>query len=127
MPDPHKALAPIIEPTPPPSLPQTASDWPDIALVGAIFLLCLGLAFWLWRRHAPMRALYRIARHSDAHAGAAQLANWVRTQQIQPTENWQAALEHLRFAAPTADAATQLASLCREIAQHSRTAEKQRK
>jgi hypothetical protein len=114
MPDPQKTLAPIIEPLAPPLLPQAAPAWPEVLLTGLIVVLFIALAFWLWRRGAALRALHRIARVSDARAGADQLADWVRACKIQPAPEWQAALERLRFGPPQPEMHQALVHLCRE-------------
>ncbi|MDP2787044.1 MAG: hypothetical protein Q8O79_03075 [Pseudomonadota bacterium] len=114
MPDPHKTLAPLIEPMAPPALPA-GPDFllPALSIVGA--LLLLALAVWLWRRGTPLRKLHQIARLPDTALAAEQLAAWVRAQGIQPAPAWQAELDRLRFGPPQDDAAATLARLCQEV------------
>jgi hypothetical protein len=118
MPDPHKTLAPIIEPAAPPAIVEAASAWPSMALTGLVLLVAAALAVWFWRRRAPLRTLRRIATQTDTAVAADQLAAWMRAHKIQPAPEWQSALDQLRFGSPRPDAAARLGSLCREIDRH---------
>lgn len=118
MPDPHKDLAGIIEPSAPPA-PLPADYTPHLALAFAALLFILAAA-WLWRRRAPLRALRRLARCADVPVAAAALARLMATRQA--PESWRLELERLRFARPapevapyaTPQATATLARLCRE-------------
>ncbi len=114
MPDPHKDLAAIIEPSAPPAAASfaTSADYLlPLALTAAAVLLVV-VAWWFWRRHAPLRALRRLARAKDVHAAAAELARLMEGRAV--PESWRMELERLRFARSEPDAATTLARLCRE-------------
>ncbi|MDP2833501.1 MAG: hypothetical protein Q8Q28_09500 [Pseudomonadota bacterium] len=115
MPDPHKDLAAIIEPAAPPVAAAQADYLLPLALTITAVLLVF-IAWWFWRRRAPMRALRRLARATDAQAGAAGLARLMAGRAM--PESWRLELERLRFAHPapeaTTIAATTLTRLCRE-------------
>jgi LPXTG-motif cell wall-anchored protein len=113
MPDPHKALAPIIEPVAPPPAPAG----PDIlapALAIAGLVLLLALAAWYWRRRKPLRELDAIARLNDSVMATHRLSAWAAGHGIHPTPEWRAHLERLRFGPPSPAAGETLARLCRE-------------
>lgn len=112
MPDPHKELAGIIEPSAPPS-PAAQADF-ALPLVLAFCAVLLALAaWWLRRRGAPLRDLRRLARSRDIPAAAAALARLTEGRAV--SEAWRRELDRLRFARPAPDAAATLARLCQEV------------
>ncbi|MDO9224569.1 MAG: hypothetical protein Q8M09_19130 [Pseudomonadota bacterium] len=111
MPDPHQDLAAIIEPAAPPAA-AARTDYAPLFLLAATVVLLVVIVWRFWRRRAPLRALRRLARSPDTQAGAAGLAHLMEGRAL--PESWRMELEQLRFARPTADAATTLARLCRE-------------
>ncbi|MDD5390418.1 MAG: hypothetical protein PHD37_13810 [Gallionellaceae bacterium] len=111
MPDPHKDLAEIIEPSAPP-VAAARADYAPLFLLAAVVVLLVVIAWWFWRRRAPLRALRRLARSPDTQAGAAGLARLTEGRAV--PESWRMDLERLRFARPAPDAAATLARLCRE-------------
>lgn len=113
MPDPHKDLAPIIEPVAPPAVAADAG-WlvPGLAIL-AVLLLAL-IAAWLWRRRAPLRSLRRLRNHPDPVAAAQHLSALIVGRQLQADLRWLQDLQRLRFGAPATDAAATFARLCRE-------------
>lgn len=121
MPDPHQALAALIEPAPPPPETPASSQAATLAGAGVLLIAALLLA-WRWRRNAPWRALKRLMRSLDAdpatsaRAGADALARLLPTLRVTPAQAWQRDLERLRFGPPAAADAATLARLCRELA-----------
>ena len=115
MPDPHKDLAPLIEPLPPPITEAGgAMPWvPAGAVVLPVLLIVLALA-WRWRRTVPLRTLRRLARSDDPVAAAGELDRLIARHTLQPAPAWHLELERLRFAHPSPEAAATLARLCRE-------------
>lgn len=121
MADPYVILAPIVEPLLPP--PQALAPAPMLLpwALAAVALAVLALAAWaLWRRGAAARALRRIARHADAQAAAQQLARWQQRHWPQAPQDWQQALERLRFAAVAPTAGETLRQLCAQAGQRPR-------
>jgi len=112
MPDPHKDLAPVIEPLAPPPTHSIATDWLPWGGSLALALAAGLLALWWYRRHAPVKALRRLSRSDDPRAGADALAQLVRRYKLRPDAAWQADLERLRFARPGEHAPGELARLC---------------
>ena len=121
MPDPHKDLAEIIEPSAPPAAAARVDYAPLFLLAVAVVLLVL-IAWRFWRRRAPLRALRRLALATDAQAGAAELAR-LMAGRVAP-KPWRLQLERLRFARPAPDAAAVLARLCREAEGFLRTGDR---
>jgi hypothetical protein len=130
MPDPHKDLAPIIGPSPPPPVPHEGGWVVPTALGLLAVLLMLGLV-WYWRRRAPQRELRRLSDSPDAGQGGERLAALMRrhhhlgrleAHRCPPAlagreaawRAWVLELERLRFAPPTADDGARLARLVRE-------------
>lgn len=111
MPDPHKDLAEIIEPAAPPAAVAPADYLLPLALTITAVLLVF-IAWWFWRRRAPLRTVRRLARATDVQAGAAELARLMAGRAA--PESWRMELGRLRFARPEPDAATTLVRLCRE-------------
>jgi hypothetical protein len=113
MPDPHKDLAPIIEPLAPAVAPH-GHNWMVPAGSVAVALVIAGVAIWRWRRNAPMRELSRISRCAAPIDGAHLLAEWMRRHSLQANANWQRDLARLRFGPPAEASAIVFARLCRE-------------
>lgn len=117
MADPHKILAPIVEPPLPP-VPVVSPDplwlapgfW--VALSATVVLLILGV--WLWRRGAAGREVRRIACMEDPVMAADALAQWVRVRNAQPSPGWQNALDRVRFGPVVEGQAQTMARLCLE-------------
>ncbi|MBI5330457.1 MAG: hypothetical protein HZB71_07585 [Betaproteobacteria bacterium] len=109
MPDPHKDLAPIIEP---PFPPVPVAEFPWLPATSLVLLALLALGLWLWRRGATRRALRRLAHAPDPIAAAHALARL--SVQIAPPmpQTWKRELERLRFGPPADDGASTLARLC---------------
>jgi hypothetical protein len=132
MADPRNELADIVVPLAPVVAARASSLplWPLAAVLVAV--ACMGLAFWLWRRRRPMRALNAIARavaqRQDSPAEwAARLDAWTcerfRLLRLDAAVcppgpdaavwfAWVNALLHLRFAPPQPDGFDELAALC---------------
>lgn len=117
MADPQQLLAPLIEPPLPlvPVLPS-ATAWPVLLVVGAVLLAAMTMvvAWLLWRRGAPQRAVRRIARMDNPVQAAHELAALVRERGLPATGAWQDALDRVRFGSPTAGHAETMARLCAE-------------
>lgn len=115
MPDPHKDLAPLIEPLPPPIAEAGgAMAWVTAgAVVLPALLIALALAWW-WRRNTSLRTLRRLARSDDPVAAAGELERLMDRHALQADPAWRLELERLRFARPGPEAAATLARLCRE-------------
>ncbi len=114
MPDPHKDLAAVVEPAPPPPTHSDVADWLPWGGSLALVLAAALIAHWWHRRHAPIKSLMRIAQSEDPRAGADTLAHLVQRHRLKPDTAWQADLERLRFARPGDDGARELARLCSE-------------
>ncbi len=98
-----------------PVLPS-ATVWPVLFVVGAVLLAALTMvvAWLLWRRSAPRRALRRMARMDNPVQAAHQLASLVRERGLPATNAWRDALDRVRFGSPAAEHAETMARLCAE-------------
>jgi hypothetical protein len=113
MPDPHKDLAPIIEPAAP-LIEYSGSPWlvPVVSL--AVLLALVLLVFWQWRRRAPRRALRKLKNQSDPVTGANLLAGWMRRHDLQFDEANKQIFDRLRFGTPAEKCDATFARLCGE-------------
>lgn len=118
MPDPHKDLAPIIEPAPPP----TPAGEPSYALAMGLALagiVIVAAAAWWWRRRRPLRTLRQLTALAESGKGevrdlADRLATLLPQFKRAPDPEWLDALQRLRFGPPHDDAQAIFARLCRE-------------
>lgn len=112
MPDPQRDIAPIIEPTAPPALPEVGDDTLAIT-VSLVALLVIAALVWRWRQQAPLRKIRRLAHDADPIDAANKLAALLKRYRLALAPDWQSELERLRFGPPVEDAADLLEQLCK--------------